>query len=89
MNVWLGKQIDWAVINHMPWGIASSTDSKVANVVRMSPSMTEITLGFQTIMCCMAWHCLPPGRTDVHWTEKSMMTEIQANVTLGVGGGGV
>ena len=88
VNVWLGKQIDWAVIDHKPWGVASSTDPKVANVIRMSPSMTEITLGLQTMMCRMAGHCLPAGRTDVHWAKEPMVTEIRANVTLGVGRGG-
>ena len=57
-SVWLGKWIDWAVIDHMPRDVASSTDLKVADVVRMSPSMTKITLGCQTMMCRVAWSCL-------------------------------
>ena len=72
----------------MPWGVASSTDPKVANVVGMSPSMTEITLGFQTMMCHMTGHCFSTGRTGVHQAEEPMVTKIQANITLGVGGGG-
>ena len=89
VNVWLGKWIDWAVIDHMPWGVTSSTDLKVANVVGMSPSVTEITLGLQTMMCHMTGRCLSTSGTDVHWAEEPMMTEIRANVILGVGGGGV
>ena len=54
-SVWLGKQIDQAVIDHVPQGIASSADPKIANFIRMSPSVTEITLGCQTMMCCMTW----------------------------------
>ena len=89
MNVWLGKWIDWAVIDHMPWGVASSTDPKVANVIGMSPSMTEITLGLQTMMCCMTGRRFSAGRTGVHRAEEPVVTEIRVNVTLGVGGGGV
>ena len=89
MNVWLGKWIDWAVIDHMPWGVASSTDPKVANVIGMSPFMTEITLGLQTMMCRMTGRCFSAGKTGVHRPEEPMVTEIRVNVTLGVGGGGV
>ena len=88
MSFWLGKQVDWAVIDHMSWGVASSTDPKVANVIRMSPSETEITLGRQTMMCCMTMHCLSTGRAGVHGAEEAMMTEIRANVAMGVGRGG-
>ena len=88
-NVRLGKWIDWAVINHMPWGVASSTDSKVADIVGMSPSVTEITLGLQTMMCRMTGCRLSTNGTDVHRAEEPIMTEIRANITLGVGGGGV
>ena len=87
MSVWLGKRIDWAVINHMPQGVTSSTDLKIADVIGMSPSMTEITLGHQTMMCCMTWHGLSTDRTNVHQAEEPMMTEIRANVATGVGGG--
>ena len=73
----------------MPRGVTSSTDLKVADVVGMSPSVTEITLGLQTMMCCMTGCCLSTNGTDVHRAEEPMMTEIQANITLGVGGGGV
>ena len=64
-NIWLGKWIDWAVIDHMPWGIASSTDLKIADVIRMFPYMTEITEGHQTMMCHMTWCGFPTGRADV------------------------
>ena len=72
----------------MPWGITSSTDPKIANVIGMSPSKTEITLGFQTMMCHMAGCHLSAGRTDMHWAEESMVTKIRANVTVGVRGAG-
>ena len=51
--------------------------------------MTEITLGFQTMMCRMTRHRLSANGTDVHQAEEPVMTKIQANITLGVGGGGV
>ena len=51
----LGKRIDWAVIDHMPHGIAPSANPKIANFIQVSPSMTEITLGHQTMMCRMTW----------------------------------
>ena len=51
VNVWLGKWVDWTVIDHMSQGVASSTDPKIAYLVRMSPPVTEITLGLQTMMC--------------------------------------
>ena len=72
----------------MPQGITSSTDPKVANVVGVSPSTTEITLGLQTMMCCVTGCRFSAGRTDVHRAEEPMVTEIQANVALGVGGVG-
>ena len=83
----MGKQIDWTVIDHIPWGVASSTDPKVANIIRMSPSKTEITLGRQTMMCRVTRCCLSTGRTGVHGTEEAMMTKIRANVAVGVGRG--
>ena len=73
----------------MPWGVASSADLKIANFIEMSPSVTEIPLGCQTMMCCVTWRRFSAGRTDIHGTEEPMVTEIQANVTLGVGGGRV
>ena len=72
----------------MPWGIASSTDPKIANFIRMSPSMTEITLGCQIMMCHVTWCQFPAGRADIHGAGESMVTEIRANVTLGIGGAG-
>ena len=74
-------------INHMPWGVTSSTDPKVANIVGVSPSKTETTLGCQTVMCHMTWRGLPTGRTDMHGAEEAIMTKIQANVAMGVGRG--
>ena len=88
MNVWLGKWVDWAIINHMPQDVTSSTDLKIADIIRMSPSKTEITLDHQTMMCRMTRRGLSTGRTDMHWAEEPMMTKIQANVAAGVGGGG-
>ena len=62
----LGKQVDWTVIDHMSCrGVTSSTDPKIAYFIRVSPLVTEITLGFQTMMCGMAWCRLPTGRTGV------------------------
>ena len=75
-NIWLGEQIDWAVIDHMPWGVASSTDPKIADIVGMSPSMTEITEGCQTMMCHMTQCSLPTGRTDIHGAEEPVVTKI-------------
>ena len=72
----------------MPQGITFSTDLKVANIVGMSPSITKITLGHQTMMCHMTWHGLSTGRTDMHQAEEPMVTKIQANITAGVGEGG-
>ena len=85
LSMWLGKGIDWAVIDHMSWGVTSSTDSKIADIVRVSPSVTEITLGHQTMMCSMSWCQFPTGRADVHGAEEPVMAKIQANV--GTGGG--
>ena len=65
VSIRLGKWVDWAVIDHMSQGITSSTDPKIADVVRMSPSMTEIALGHQTIMCRMTRHSLSTSRADV------------------------
>ena len=88
-SIQLGEWIDWTVINHMPWDVASSTDPKIADIVGMSSSMTEITLGLQTMMCCVARHRLPAGGTDIHWAEEPVMTEIQTNIALDVGRAGV
>ena len=72
----------------MSQGITSSTDPKIADAVRMSPSKTEITLGFQTMMCHMTRGSFPASQACVHQAVQAVVTEIQANVTLGVGGGG-
>ena len=88
VSSWLSKQVDWAVIDHMSWGVTSSADSKIANFIRVSPAMTEITLGRQTMMCHVAWCQLPTGGTGVHGAGEPMVTKIQANVTLGAGGVG-
>ena len=67
--------------------IAPSTDLKIADVIRMSPSMTEITLGHQTMMGSMTWGCLVTGRTGVEGAFHAMVTEIRTNITAGGGGG--
>ena len=82
----MSKWVDWAVIDHMSRGVTSSADPKIAGLIRVSPSMTEITLGCQTMMCCMTGHQFPAGRTGVHGAGEPMVTEIRATVTLGVGG---
>ena len=83
---WLSKRVDWAVIDHMPGGVTSSADPKIAGLIRVSPLMTEITPGCQTMMCRMTGRRFPAGRTGVHGAGESMVTEIRATVTLGVGG---
>ena len=52
----------------------------------MSPSMTEITLGRQTMMCGVARCQFPTGRTGVQGAGEPVVTETRAMVTLGVGG---
>ena len=84
----MGKRVDRTVIDHMSGGIASSTVSKVANFVSMSPSMTDITLGCQTMMGSVTGGCLLAGRAAVHGAEEPMVTEIHTNVTLGGGRAG-
>ena len=54
-SVRLGKGVDWAVIDHMSQGVASPADPKIADVIRVSPLRTEITLDHQTMMCSMSW----------------------------------
>ena len=85
-SLWLGKQVDRTVIDHMSRGVASSTDPKIAYLIRMPPSMTEITLGCQTMMCGVTRCRFPTGRTDVQGAGEPMVTETRATVTLGVGG---
>ena len=86
VSFWLGKRVDWTIIDHMSWGVASSTDLKIAYLVRVSPLMTEITLGHQTMMCSMAQCRFPTSRTGVQETGESVVTKIQATVALGVRG---
>ena len=52
----------------------------------MSPLMTEITLGCQTMMCGVTRHRFPTGRTGVQGAGEPVVTETRAMVTLGVGG---
>ena len=73
----------------MSLGIASSTDSKVTDFVRVSPSMTDTTLGLQTMMGSVTWRGFAAGWAGVHRAVQALVTEIQAYVTEGVGGGGV
>ena len=82
----MSKRVDWAVIDHMSGGVTSSTDPKIADFIRVSPLMTEITLGCQTMMCRMTGRRFPAGRTGVHGAGEPVVTEIRAMVTLGVGG---
>ena len=72
----MGKQVDWAVIDHMSLGITSPTDPKVTDFVRMSPLMTETTLGLQTMMGSVTWCGLMAGWAGVHWAVQAMVTEI-------------
>ena len=66
--------------------ITPTTDPKIADVVGMSPLMTEITLGHQTMMSSVSRCCLVTGGTSVEQAFHAMMTEIQAIVTVGGGG---
>ena len=70
----------------MSSGIASSTDSKVRDFVRVSPSMTDTTLGLQTMMGSVTWHGFTAGWAGVHRAVQAMVTKIRAYVTEGVGG---
>ena len=63
--------------------VASSADPEVAYLVSVSPSMTEITLGLQTMMGSVTRSRLPTGGAVVHGAEESMVTCIQTNVALG------
>ena len=85
----LGKRVNWTVIDHMSQDVTSSTDPKIAYLVRMSPLMTEITLGRQTMMCGMTWCHFPTIRTGVQGAGEPMVTKTQATVTLGGRGIGV
>ena len=67
--------------------IASSTDPKIVDIVGMSPLMTEITLGCQTMMSSMARGCLTTGGASIEGIFRAMVTETQANITVGGGSG--
>ena len=68
--------------------VASSTDPEVAYLVGVSPSMTEITLGLQTMMGSVTGGRLLAGGAPVHGTGEPMVTSIRANVALGGGRAG-
>ena len=85
VNSRLGRRVDWTVINHMSWGVISSTNLKIAYLISVSPSVTEITLGRQTMMCSMARHWFPTSRTSVQGAGEPVVTEIRAMITLDVG----
>ena len=82
----MSKRVGWAVIDHMSGGVTSSADLKIAGFIQVSPLMTEITLGCQTMMCCVTGHQFPTGRTGVQEAGEPVVTKIRATVTLGVGG---
>ena len=88
LSIGLGKWVDRAVIDHVSWGIASSTDPKVTNLISMSPPITDITLDCQTMMGSMTRRCFLTGRAEIHGTEEPMVTEIHTNVAVGGGGAG-
>ena len=69
--------------------VASSTDSEVAYLVGVSPSMTEITLGLQTMMGSMTGGCLLTGGASIQGAREPMMTSIRTNVALSRGGAGM
>ena len=73
----------------MSRGITSSADPKVANFVHMSPPMTDITLGCQTMMGSVTRCHFLTGRAGIHGTEEPMVTEICTNVALGGGRAGM
>ena len=77
VNIRLGKWIYWAIINHMPQGVTSSTDLKIADICHWNaPIYDRDHIGCQTMMCRMTQHSLSTGRTDVHQAEEPVMTEI-------------
>ena len=67
--------------------IAPFTDLKIADIIRMSPLTTEITLGHQTMMGSMTWDCLTIGRTGVERAFHAMVTKIRAKIAVGGGSG--
>ena len=50
-----GKMFNWTVINDVPRGIANSTGVMGAELVTMSPVMTEATLGSRTSGGGVTW----------------------------------
>ena len=81
-NIWLVKWVDRAVIDHVAWVVASSTDPKIAFLIGVSPSTTEITLGLQTMMGSVTGSCFLTGGAAIHGAEEPMVTEIRTNVAL-------
>ena len=67
--------------------ITPPTDLKIADIIRMSPLMTEITLGRQTMMGSMTQGHLTTGRTGVERAFCVMVTKIRTNVAVGGGDG--
>ena len=64
------------------------TGLKIADIIGMFPSITEITLHHQTMMSSMARGCLMTGGTGVEQTFCAMVTEIQTIVAKGGRGRG-
>ena len=67
----------------MAWVVTSSADTKVAYLVGVSPPMTEITLGLQTMMGSVTGGSLLTGGAVVQGTRESVVTSIRTNVALG------
>ena len=88
LSIGLVKRVDRAVIDHVAWVIASTTDPKIAHLVSMSPPTTEITLGLQTMMGSMTGSCFLTGGAVIHGAEKPMVTKIRTNIALGGRGTG-
>ena len=72
----------------MAWVIASPADPEIAYLVGVSPPMTEITLGLQTMMGSVTRGRLLTGGAVIHGAEKPMVTCIHTNVALGGRGAG-
>ena len=69
----------------MPRVVAPSTGPEVAYFVGVSPPMTEITLGLQTMMGSVTGGRLLAGGAAIHGTGEPMVTSIRTNVALGGG----
>ena len=54
----------------------------------MSPSKTDITLGFQTMMGSVTRCHFLTGRAGIHGAEEPIVTKICTNVALGGGRAG-